>query len=220
MIRNTIARLLLAVMILLLACSPVQAGEKAKEAAKAAENAVVHSFASEDEMKAFVGLFNAKEANINRIVVLEGYLMGELRNADQADGQLLLKYNIRPDRNYSFDKERKSLVEEPAATEKDGKKAKDAKAAKKPVAHTFKSDEEFRGFARLKQARDAITNRINVMKVYHKAEKKNLDKLNAQLSEKYHVEADKKYTLDPENKVLVVAAKKKEEAKGAAARSK
>jgi len=69
MFRIHTVRLLFVALLIPLCCSSVQAAEKTTPTMETTGSSVVHTFASQNELKQFVTLFNAKGATNNRIMM-------------------------------------------------------------------------------------------------------------------------------------------------------
>ncbi len=72
---------------------------------------LIYNFVSDDDIKNFVAMIQIKQSVLNRITVLQDYLLSEKNNIDRINGQLILKYKIDPSKNYSLDPDKKIIVE-------------------------------------------------------------------------------------------------------------
>jgi len=73
---------------------------------------IIRNFSDENELKVFISMIQSQQLVLNRIAVLQNYLLLEKSNLDTLNGQLLLNYRIEPDKNYSLDQNQLLILED------------------------------------------------------------------------------------------------------------
>ena len=91
--------------------SSVQASPTSQGAPAASAQKVAHSFTDDAEMKQFTQLWQVHQAVVIRMNVLQAYLDQEKSNLAQTNEQLLSKFSVDVNKNYTFDGEHKQLFE-------------------------------------------------------------------------------------------------------------
>lgn len=79
----------------------------------AASGTVAYTFSDEPQMREFAQMWTRRQAALTRMAVLQGYLNQEQAALAQLSQELLSKYNLDVQKNYSLDTERKVLLERP-----------------------------------------------------------------------------------------------------------
>ena len=76
-------------------------------------------------------------------------------------------------------------------------------AAQEKPAFAFTDEAQMRQFGQLMQKRQAVVTRMAVLQAYFENEQEGLKKLNDELLNKYHLDTNKNYRLDPQRKVIL-----------------
>lgn len=71
------------------------------------------------------------------------------------------------------------------------------------AAFTFTDDAQMRQFGQLMQKRQAMVTRMAVLQAYFENEQTGLKELNDELLNKYHLDTNKNYRLDPQHKTIL-----------------
>ena len=114
----------LAVAIGLAACFAEEPAKKPMADKKAADEKVVYAFKDQDELQQFSQLFMVKQNIITRLAVLQSYAAQEGANLEQINGQLFLKFKVDPNKSYTLDAEKRTLIERPTPPETGGRAAR------------------------------------------------------------------------------------------------
>ena len=173
---------------------------------QAAPGKVVHKFEDETKLKEFATLWQQRQAHVLRSAMLEGYWNGEQANLTQLNTQLNSQYGLDADKNYVLNTDRKVILEReapPAGAAATPPAAPAAGAEEGKVVHTFTDDTAMQDFAKLWQQRQSSLVRMAVLKSYWESEKDILSKLDAKLVSDYQMDANKQYTLDDQQRVLI-----------------
>src|SRR3989338_6241043 len=92
-------------------------GQAAGAPASAEEGTVVHTFATEDEMKTFATLWQQRQGSGVRLAVLKSFWDEENTELTKLNGALTETYQLDVTKNYMLDANRRVIVERPAAAE-------------------------------------------------------------------------------------------------------
>lgn len=192
---NKCILLILTMIIALFFSSNLKADEKG-DTVSASGTKIIYTFNDDDEVKEFAQLAQMKMTVINKMSVLENYIIMEKNNLDEVNGQLLLKYKIDPVKNYSLDANNKKIFENLPEVSNSEKKSE------KPV-YDFISDDDMKNFVNMIQAKQSVLNRITILQEYLISEKNNFDRVSGQLILKFKIDPAKNYSLDSEKKVII-----------------
>ncbi|HPG30758.1 MAG TPA: hypothetical protein PKY81_07880 [bacterium] len=170
--------------------------ESTADTGSASGTNIIYTFNGEDEIKEFAQLAQMKMAVINKMSVLENYIVLEKNNLDEVNGQLLLKYKIDPVKNYSLDANTKKIFENSPDVSNSEKKTEKS-------VYDFASDDDMKNFVNMIQVKQSVLNRITILQEYLISEKNNFDRVNGQLILKFKIDPAKNYSLDSEKKVII-----------------
>src|SRR3989338_5716603 len=81
------------------------------------EGTIVHTFATEDEMKTFATLWQQRQGSGVRLAVLKSFWDEENTELTKLNGALTETYQLDVTKNYMLDPNRRVIVERPAAAE-------------------------------------------------------------------------------------------------------
>ncbi len=85
--------------------------------APSASETVVHTFASDDELREFAKLWQQRQAIVTRMAVLQSYWNSEQATLAELNNTLAQRYSIDVAKNYFLDGQRRVLVEREAPPE-------------------------------------------------------------------------------------------------------
>jgi len=88
--------------------------ESAKDAAAPAEK-IAFTFSDDQKMQEFAQLWQQRQVVLTRMAVLQSYWNVEQGGLNETNKQLLEKFNLDVNKNYTLDTDRKVLVEREAA---------------------------------------------------------------------------------------------------------
>lgn len=88
--------------------------EPAKEAATSADK-IAFTFSDEQKMQEFAQIWQQRQVVLTRMAVLQSYWNVEQGGLNETNKQLLEKFNLDVNKNYTLDTDRKVLVEREAA---------------------------------------------------------------------------------------------------------
>ena len=88
--------------------------ESAKDAAAPAEK-IAFTFSDDQKMQEFAQLWQQRQVVLTRMAVLQNYWNVEQGGLNETNKQLLEKFNLDVDKNYTLDTDHKVLVEREAA---------------------------------------------------------------------------------------------------------
>ena len=77
----------------------------------APEGKVAFTFTDENQMKQFAQLWQQRQAAMTKMAILQGYWNQEQGSLTKVNQEHLSKYNLDVDKNYSFDAQKKVIVE-------------------------------------------------------------------------------------------------------------
>ena len=77
----------------------------------APEGKVAFTFTDENQMKQFAQLWQQRQAAMTKMAILQGYWNQEQGSLAKVNQELLSKYNLDVNKNYSFDAQKKVIVE-------------------------------------------------------------------------------------------------------------
>ncbi len=90
---------------------PAAPATPAAPAAPATPEKIAFTFADQEQMKQFAQVWAQRQAMITKMAVLQSYWNQEQAGLTKLNEELLSKYNIDTNKNYSFDAQRKVLIE-------------------------------------------------------------------------------------------------------------
>ena len=93
-----------------------QQGQTTQAPDPAQPEKIAFTFTDEEQMKEFAKVWQQRQAVITRMAVLQAYWNQEQPNLQESNTQLLSKYNLDVNKNYTLDAVRKVLVEQEATT--------------------------------------------------------------------------------------------------------
>ena len=181
---------------------------------------VVHTFADQAAMQAFVDLWQQRQQRALRMAMLEGYWNNEQATLEDLNNRLTSQYGLDLSKGYALNSDERVLIERetPAATEQEpgtpetapaaegtaaGEAAAEPASEARKVVHTFADDAAMEAFAQLWQQRQSMVVRMAVLKAYWDSEQQLLNQLNDSLSATYQVDVAKRYTLNNQRLVLI-----------------
>ena len=186
------------------AAAPASTGAPAMspagQASEVPEGPVAYTFADEDKLKEFVRSWQQRQAMVFRLAVLKDYWDAEEKNLKTITDGMVTSYGIDPAKNYTLDKEKKSLVELPAPVEP-GKEP--PAATEQKVVHTFADEQAVTAFATEWQQRQSVTLRMAVLKAYWDREQASLKQMNEKLAADYRLDTTKDYFLNSRDRTLI-----------------
>lgn len=89
----------------------------AAEAPAAGPQTTAFTFADETQMQQFAQVWGQRQGVLTRMAVLQAYWNQEQAGLGQLNQELLSKYNLDVNKNYTLDTDRKALVEQPLTPE-------------------------------------------------------------------------------------------------------
>ena len=95
--------------------APPAAATPAATPAPTTPEKIAYTFSDEDQMKQFAQVWAQRQALITKMAVLQSYWNQEQTGLNKINEELLAKYNVDTNKNYSFDSQRKVLIERAAA---------------------------------------------------------------------------------------------------------
>ncbi len=95
----------------------------------AQEEKIVHTFATDDEVKAFASLWQQRQGIITRMAVLRAYWSEEQARLNEMDTQLTSTYKLDLKKRHVLSQERKALIELEPLPESTDAPAKDSPAS-------------------------------------------------------------------------------------------
>jgi len=176
---------------------------------------VVHTFADQAAMQAFVDLWQQRQQRVLRMAMLEGYWNNEQATLGDLNSRLTSQYTLDLSKGYVLNSDERVLIEREtsAATEQEPGTPETASAAEEAAAepaseaqkvvHTFADDAAMEAFAQLWQQRQSMVVRMAVLKAYWDSEQQLLNQLNDTLKTTYQVDVTQRYTLDNQRLVLI-----------------
>ncbi|MBI4354204.1 MAG: hypothetical protein HY595_03100 [Candidatus Omnitrophica bacterium] len=85
--------------------------------APAGPETVAFTFTDETQMQQFAQVWGQRQGVLTRMAVLQAYWNQEQSGLTQLNQELLSKYNLDVNKNYTLDTDRKALVEQPLTPE-------------------------------------------------------------------------------------------------------
>lgn len=103
-------------LVLGCAVAPVMAAEPVTEqpaapAAQAPAGKTVLTFETDEQLQAFEALWRQRQFSLVRMTVLQSYWKEEQAVVTRIDGQLVSQYKLDMSKQYSFDPQRRALLE-------------------------------------------------------------------------------------------------------------
>jgi len=189
----------------------------------AAGEKIVHTFADQAAMEAFISLWQQRQQRLLRMATLEGYWNNEQATLGDLNSQLTSQYSLDLAKEHVLNTDERVLMEQerPAATGGEAAApteavppadapaagetatAPDTDTGERKVIYTFADDAAMQAFAQLWQQRQSILLRMAVLKAYWDSEQQLVTQLNETLATTYQVDVAKAYTLDDQRLVLV-----------------
>lgn len=109
--------------------APPPAQATAPQAAASTEpEKIAFTFTDEEQMKQFAKVWGQRQGVLTRMAVLQAYWNQEQAGLGQLNQELLSKYNLDVNKNYTLDTAKKALVEQPLTPEQIEAAAKAAAA--------------------------------------------------------------------------------------------
>jgi hypothetical protein len=181
-----------------------QAKTKAiEESMTPVEGTVVHTFASDDEMRAFAQRWQQRQALLIRQAMLEAYWNNEQSSLNAVNQRITNDYQLDSSKNYVLDSERRVILERPGAPGDDAPATPPAAGAEEKAVYTFPDQAAMESFAQLWQQRQSVIVRMAVLKAYWDSEKQALTDVDQAFMTQYHMDMTKQYTLDDKRRVLI-----------------
>lgn len=96
--------------------APAQPAQTA-EVPPAAPETVAFTFTDDPQMQQFAQTWGQRQGVLTRMAVLQAYWNQEQAGLTQLNQELLSKYNLDVNKNYTLDTDRKALIEQPLTPE-------------------------------------------------------------------------------------------------------
>ncbi|GEM_PF-2321234 len=90
---------------------------------------VAFTFADDTQLQQFGQLWQQRQASVAKMAVLQSYFKEEQANLGRVNQELLSRYNIDVNKNYTFDSARKVLLEQPMPPQQLGDASQPAQPA-------------------------------------------------------------------------------------------
>jgi len=94
--------------------TPPSATSATAQAGATPETKVVHTFASDEELKSFAAVWQQRQASIVRMAVLQAYAREEQTGLTQVNDKLASTYHLDSTKDYRLDSKRRLLIEHPS----------------------------------------------------------------------------------------------------------
>ena len=124
-------------LMLALRAQERQAGTPSPTPASSAtpsEDKVAFTFPDDEQLKQFAQLWQARQGVLTRMAVLQDYWTLEQNGLGEANKQLLEKYQLDVNKNYTLDTDRKVLLERPAPPDQPSAQLGQAQPQTQPAA--------------------------------------------------------------------------------------
>lgn len=113
-----------------------QKGKKDAAAGEKKEEKVAFTFKDDDQMKEFAQFWQQRQGVFTRMAVLQDYWNFEQAGMNEANKQLLEKYNLDVSKSYTLDADRKVLIEREGVQQPPGELGQAPPQARQPAAAT------------------------------------------------------------------------------------